>query len=124
MIGDRLYVKAVVSITYNGLSNSNTAYAREEEKKGEWMLAGMEFRNGDRLLYIGIAKNEMGFKELNDFMTEANRRGAPVPARAPEFNEVFVIYPYGKFDGQIRENEYLGTGLRMSTASGWIRPCL
>src|SRR5690606_22857903 len=66
------------------------------------------FRNGDRLLYIGIAKNERGFKELNDFMTEANRRGKPLPARAPEFNEVFVIYPYGKFDGQIRENEYIG----------------
>src|SRR5690606_24401414 len=61
-----------------------------------------------RLLYIGIAKNERGFKELNDFMTEANRRKAPLPARAPGFNEVFVIYPYGKFDGQILENEYIG----------------
>src|SRR5690606_7309800 len=59
-------------------------------------------------LYIGIAKNERGFKELNDFMTEANRRRGPLPARAPEFNEVFVIYPYGKFDGQLRENEYIG----------------
>src|SRR5690606_26702504 len=42
------------------------------------------------------------------FMTEANKRGAPLPARAPEFKEVFVVYPYGKFDGQLREHEYLG----------------
>src|SRR5690606_38802687 len=66
------------------------------------------FRNGDRLLYVGIAKNERGFKELNDFMTEANRRGKPLPSCAPEFKEVFVIYPYGKFEGQIAENEYIG----------------
>src|SRR5690554_4266785 len=92
------------------INNSTTSldFIRESRAAGLNGLAGMEFRNGDKLLYIGIAKNERGFKELNDFMTEANRRGAPLPARAPEFNEVFVIYPYGKFDGQLRENEYLG----------------
>src|SRR5690554_4260066 len=91
--------------------NNSTAsldFIRECRAAGLNGLAGMEFRNGDRLLYIGIAKNEKGFKELNDFMTEANRRGAHLPARAPEFNEVLVVYPYGKFDGQIKENEYIG----------------
>lgn len=91
--------------------NNSTAsldYIRECRETGLNGLAGMEFRNGARLLYVGIAKNERGFKELNDFMTEANKRGAPLPARAPEFNEVFIIYAYGKFDGEIRENEYIG----------------
>src|SRR5690606_14088684 len=91
--------------------NNSTAsldFIRECRAAGLNGLAGMEFRNGDRLLYIAIAKNENGFKELNDFMTEANRRGTPLPASAPEFNEVFVVYPYGKFDGQLREHEYLG----------------
>src|SRR5690606_2150853 len=91
--------------------NNSTAsldFIRECRAAGLNGLAGMEFRNGDRLLYIAIAKNEDGFKELNDFMTEANRRGKRLPARAPGFNEVFVISPYGKFDGEIRENEYIG----------------
>ena len=43
-------------------------------------LAGMEFRNSNRLLYIGIAKNEQGFKELNDLMTSANRYKSALPA--------------------------------------------
>src|SRR5690606_19750280 len=91
--------------------NNSTAsldFIRECRTAGLNGLSGMEFRNGDRLLYVGIAKNERGFKELNDFMTEANRRGKPLPSCAPEFKEVFVIYPYGKFEGQIAENEYIG----------------
>src|SRR5690606_7165985 len=91
--------------------NNSTAtldFIRECRAAGLNGIAGMEFRNGDRLLYIGIAKNERGFKELNDFMTEANRRGIPLTVSAPGFNEVFVVYPYGKFEGELRDNEYLG----------------
>src|SRR5699024_10053240 len=64
--------------------------------KGLNGLAGMEYRNGDRLLYIGIAKNTDGFRELNELMTESNRKKTPLPERAPEFQQVFVVYPFGK----------------------------
>ena len=82
--------------------NNSTAsldFIRECRAAGLNGLAGMEFRNGDRHLYVGIAQNERGFKELNDFMTDTNRKDIPLPSRAPEFNEAFVIYPYGKYDG-------------------------
>lgn len=59
-------------------------------------LVGMEFRNGDELLFIGIAKNEKGFQELNEVMTEANRTADTLPVIAPEFKHVFVVYPYEK----------------------------
>src|SRR5690606_13613007 len=91
--------------------NNSTAsldFIRESRAAGLNGFAGIEFRNGDRILYIGIAKSERGFKELNDFMTESNRRGRPLPSYAPEFKKVFVVYPYMKFDGEIRENEYIG----------------
>src|SRR5690554_5582583 len=107
---DNGYDTAVLTDINN--STASLDFIRECRTAGLNGLAGMEFRNGDRLLYIGIAKNERGFKELNDFMTEANRRRGPLPAGAPDFNEVFVVYPYGKLDGQLRDNEYLG-----------IRPC-
>lgn len=80
--------------------------AKEENING---IAGMEFRNGNELLYIGIAKNERGFKELNDFMTSANRLSKPLPVIAPEFNHAFIIYPYGKQPISIlKENEFIG----------------
>ncbi|HLU89771.1 MAG TPA: PHP domain-containing protein, partial [Cyclobacteriaceae bacterium] len=91
--------------------NNSTAsldFIRECRAAGLNGLAGMEYRNGDRQLYVGIAQNERGFKELNDFMTRVNRKDIPLPSRAPEFKEAFVIYPYGHYGGELRDNEYLG----------------
>ncbi|HLT08791.1 MAG TPA: PHP domain-containing protein, partial [Cyclobacteriaceae bacterium] len=41
-------------------SAASLDFIRECRAAGMNGLAGMEFRNGDRLLYIGIAKNERG----------------------------------------------------------------
>src|SRR5699024_10410159 len=72
-------------------------------------LAGMEFRNNNQLLYIGIAKNEQGFKELNELMTEANRTKSALPTIAPEFQNVFIVYPFGSIkETALKDNEYIG----------------
>ncbi len=76
-------------------------------------LAGMEYRNGDEWLYFGIAKNTNGFRELNELMTEHNRTKTPLPEKAPEFQQVFVVYPFGKIKPEnLRENEYIGIEAR------------
>ena len=36
------------------------------KKSGLRPMAGVEFREGNRLLYTGIAENNRGFKELNE----------------------------------------------------------
>lgn len=72
-------------------------------------LAGMEFRNEDELLYIGIAQNEIGFKELNEFRTQYNQEKKPLPKTAPEINDVFIVYPFGSRDTKnLKENEFIG----------------
>lgn len=78
-------------------------------EKGLNGIAGMEFRNGDDLLYLCIAKNNAGFRELNELMTESNRLAISLPSTAPIFNDVFVIYPFGKVAVKdLRENEFIG----------------
>lgn len=81
-------------------------YCREQGIRG---YVGVEFRDGDRLLYIGIAKNNGGFTELNELLTDCNLNGKPLPKRAPAFNDVFVIYPFGSIiaDG-LCDNEFIG----------------
>jgi len=56
-------------------------------------IAGIEFRREDKLLYTGLAKNNEGFRELNEFMSHHNLCNLPLPDRAPEFNNVFIVYP-------------------------------
>ncbi len=57
-------------------------------------IAGIEFRHEDQLLYTGLAKNNEGFRELNEFLSRHNLENLPLPQRAPEFENVFVIYPF------------------------------
>lgn len=72
-------------------------------------LVGMEYRNGDKLLYIGIARNEAGFAELNQLMTAANFQKEPLPEIAPAFNNAYVVYPYGARNiSELKENEFIG----------------
>ena len=66
-------------------------FVKEAEHKGIKPIAGCEFRNEDELLFIGLAKNREGLKELNDWQTEHNLDKKSYPADAPEFRHVFVI---------------------------------
>jgi len=70
-------------------------FIKECRKKGINGLAGMEFRTSDTLHFIGVAKNTEGFKELNDLQTAINFKRFKLGKRAPLFQNVFIIYPYG-----------------------------
>ena len=84
-------------------------FVKEAQAKGIKPIAGCEFRNEDELLYIGLAQNREGLKELNDWQTEHNLQQKKYPADAPLFNHVYVIYPFGrKAATELRENEYTG----------------
>ncbi len=78
-------------------------------KNGVKPVAGIEFRAGNELLYVGIARNNEGFMELNEFLSYHNINHLPLPGEAPTFSHSIVIYPFGKKSpGQLRENEYTG----------------
>ncbi|MDB5019046.1 MAG: polymerase subunit alpha, partial [Pedobacter sp.] len=70
-------------------------------------IGGIEFRRDKKLLYLGIARNKEGMKELNDFLTEYNFSGKPFPDQCKIFNNAYVIYPFSHA-ADLRENEFLG----------------
>ncbi|WP_293888464.1 MULTISPECIES: DNA polymerase III subunit alpha [unclassified Sphingobacterium] len=73
------------------------------------LLAGMEFRHDDQLCFVAIAKNEKGFREINDYRTKLNMENRAAPERAPEFEQVFVIYPLSKLNAfPLKDYEYIG----------------
>jgi len=78
-------------------------------KEGIQPIAGIEFREKDRLLYVGLARNSEGFMELNEFLSFHNISGEPLPHSSPPFQHVIVIYPFGSRSfTELKENEYLG----------------
>lgn len=84
-------------------------FVKECGKIGIKPVGGIEFRDGNQLLYIGIARNNKGFKELNDFLSRHNIQDEPLPPRAPGFNDAFMIYPFGTIPPkELKENEFTG----------------
>jgi len=71
--------------------------------------AGIEFRNGNTTLFIGIAKNADGFAELNRYLSYYLKNKMDIPCEAPTFENVYIIYPYNADKTyQLNENEYIG----------------
>ena len=84
----------------------------ECKKYGIKPIAGCEFRNDDELLYIAIAINNEGFREINETLTQHNVSKAPYNINAPQWNNVVVIYPFGKKKiAQLSDNEFIGVRL-------------
>ena len=73
-------------------------------------IAGIEFRNEqNRLLFTAIARNNKGFREINEFLTCHNLEKIPLPPRAPAFENVYVIYPFhSNIPLKPAENEFIG----------------
>ncbi|WP_125721197.1 DNA polymerase III subunit alpha [Flavobacterium ustbae] len=71
-------------------------------------IVGMEFRSGNALRYIGLAKNAAGLAEMNRFLTRHNFDNTELPLIAPAFENVFVIYPLENVPSVLREHEFIG----------------
>ena len=72
-------------------------------------IVGVDFRNGVQQQYIGIARNNEGFRELNEHLTHHLHSGEDFLRKALMFNQVYVIYPFGNIEyRELRENEFVG----------------
>ncbi|QQR88255.1 MAG: DNA polymerase III subunit alpha [Flavobacteriales bacterium] len=98
---------------------------RDAEKRfGVRPVAGIEFRRGPKLLYVGIARNNAGFQRLNELLSQHLLHDEAIPERAPELDEVFFIYPFTHAPQQLRPDERVGikpSDLTRLPFSPWAR---
>ncbi|MCG8390445.1 MAG: DNA polymerase III subunit alpha [Cytophagales bacterium] len=84
-------------------------FTRLAPKYGVKPILGIDFRKGVQQQYIGIAKNNRGFEELNDHLSGYLHSGKPIPTVAPAFKHAFIVYPFKTArDIKLKANEYLG----------------
>lgn len=76
--------------TFNGIYD----FVQLCEKAAIKPIVGVEFKQGNTLLYIGLAKNERGVAEMSQLLTTHNQDGSPLPTIAPVFDNSIVIYPF------------------------------
>jgi DNA polymerase-3 subunit alpha len=101
----------VQSLVMSDINNTSAAFqfvnaCREADIKP---ILGIEFRHEGEFLYLGIAKNDEGWRELCALLTESSLSGEPLPKEAPEFHHCYIIYrrlPKGV--ELLRDYEYAG----------------
>ena len=112
--------KLIKEATFGGITqmvltdiNNSTGimeFMRACNKSGIKPIGGIEFRRNKQLLYIGVARDKEGMKELNDFLTEHNLEQKELPDKPKPFKNAVVIYPYADsiMSRSLGGNEYLG----------------
>jgi DNA polymerase-3 subunit alpha len=72
-------------------------------------IMGIDFRNGIKQQYIGIARNNAGFEELNNHLSIHLHQAESFQPQAPTFNNAYIIYPFTSYNGwSLKDNEYVG----------------
>lgn len=106
---DEAMARGVTQMVLTDINNSTGAmeFIRECREKGMKAICGLEYRKYKKLLYIGIAKNKEGMRELNEFLTHHNLNSLELPDQAPDFANAYTVYPYG-YREALRKNEYIG----------------
>ena len=85
-----------------------TDFAKRCMEAGIKPIAGVEIRKNDTLLYVALAKNLEGFKEINELLTKTDLSEMPLPLQSPHFNNVFVIYPTHNVPEILQKHEFIG----------------
>jgi len=108
---DKAQENGIKALALTDINNTTGVvdFVKECKERNIKPIVGVEFRNDNNLLYICLAKNREGFREIAEFLSRCNFEKSLFPDEAPIFNNVYVIYPYGiVINRKLRDNEFIG----------------
>lgn len=104
-------LETLVLTNINNTSGSLN-FVRLAQRLDRKAVLGIDFRNGNTQVYVGIAKNNVGFQELNAFLSHHLQSKKPFPDHAPAFQHVQLVYPLERVmeleKVRFRESEHIG----------------
>ncbi|SMP07271.1 DNA polymerase III, alpha subunit [Muriicola jejuensis] len=104
----------VTRLALTDINNTSAClnFVRRAADFGIQPILGIDFRNGVDTCFVGIAKNNEGYRELNEFLSDHLHREKKIPGKAPAFQNAYVIYPFEKVllndQYHFSEFEYIG----------------
>ncbi|WP_338357313.1 DNA polymerase III subunit alpha [Yeosuana marina] len=107
----------IKSLALTDINNTSAClnFIRKSKEFNIKPIVGIDFRNGASQQFVGIAKNNEGFRELNAFLSEHSHLKKNIPNDAPPFKEALVIYPFETVlqneKKRFRENEFIGVSI-------------
>ncbi|MBT3383922.1 MAG: DNA polymerase III subunit alpha [Prolixibacteraceae bacterium] len=108
---EELSAKGFSSCAFTDINNTSASidFVRLAEKFNVKPVLGVDFRNGIIQKYIGLARNNEGFKALNEHLTKHLQEKLKFDDLAPGLKNTFIIYPFkSKKYSDLKENEFVG----------------
>lgn len=108
----------VTRLALTDINNTSAGlnFVRKAQEYGISPVLGIDFRNGVAPCFVGLARNNEGYRELNTFLSEHLHEEKPIPLRAPGFENAFVVYPFEQVQQYNLDNflphEYIGVSLK------------
>lgn len=103
--------RGITALALTDINNTSCAIAWIEacRKRDIKPVLGIEFRQNERFLYTGIARNAEGWRQLCEMLTVSSLEGTPLPSRPPEMDHVYFIYrPDSGIPETLYPYEYIG----------------
>lgn len=109
---EEIKAKGHSSFALTDINNTSACldFIRHAPEQDILPVVGIDFRNGAQQQYIGIARNNLGFQELNEHLNTHTHAEEPFGPQAPLFSHCYVIYPmdHARKNQHLRENEFIG----------------
>ncbi len=109
--------KDIETLALTDINNTSAClnFIRKSEDFNIKPVIGIDFRNGAIQQYVGLAKNNRGFQQLNEFLSHHSQKKKRIPHEAPTLSDVFFIYPFENvllYDKTtFQPNEFIGVSV-------------
>lgn len=103
------YNITTLALTDINSTSGSLYYAMEAQNRGIQVVLGVDFRNSADQKFIALAKTNIGFQNINFYLSQLQAEKALVPDIAPDLDECFVIYPLTNSPNRaLKSNEFIG----------------
>ncbi len=98
---------SVLALTDINTTMGIPEFVKKAKERNIKPVAGVEIRNEDELLFICVAKDREGLKEINEYLTWHFLNKKKFTQNKTRFKQVFVLYPWGqKKVSELADNEF------------------
>jgi DNA polymerase-3 subunit alpha len=97
-----------ITLTDINSTSATLDFVRLSTKYNIKPIVGIDYRNGAEQKYIGIAKNNEGYTQLNTHLSLHLHVNEPFLKDAPDLDQCYIIYPYSKAKRKLKDNEFIG----------------
>ncbi len=108
---EELSVRGYSDFALTDINNTSASieFVRLAQKYNIRPVLGIDFRNGIEQKYVVLAKNNEGFRAINEHLTQFLQDKTAFENQAPEMENTFIIYPFkNRKYGPLKENEFVG----------------